>query len=136
MRTFKKYASILMMLTVLVGFTSCEDDENLEDRMFGRVWIGDVGLSADNGELLYSEFRFDPDGFGEEYQYYFRDRAYYDSFRFKWNWEDRYSNNLILDYGRNGVSYMDDVDIRQGRMTGIFYLFDDSRGFSFSLEMK
>ena len=58
------------MLTLLVGFTSCEDDEDLEERMFGRVWVGDVGMSAGNGRILYSEFTFDPDGFGEEYQFF------------------------------------------------------------------
>ena len=70
MKLIKKYAGLLLMLTLLVGFTSCEDDEDLEERMFGRVWVGDVGMSAGNGRILYSEFTFDPDGFGEEYQFF------------------------------------------------------------------
>ena len=60
MKLIKKYAGLLLMLTLLVGFTSCEDDEDLEERMFGRVWVGDVGMSAGNGRILYSEFTFDP----------------------------------------------------------------------------
>ena len=135
MKQIKKYAGLLLMLTLLVGFTSCEDDEDLEERMFGRVWVGDVGMSAGNGRILYSEFTFDPDGFGEEYQF-FRNRELYDHFRFQWYWEDRYSNNLVLDYGRNGTSYMDNVDIYRGVMTGIFYLTGDSEGFPFALEMQ
>ena len=111
MKLIKKYAGLLLMLTLLVGFTSCEDDEDLEERMFGRVWVGDVGMNAVNGEL-------------------------YDHFRFQWYWEDRYSNNLVLDYGRNGTSYMDNVDIYRGVMTGIFYLTGDSEGFPFALEMQ
>lgn len=86
-------------------------------------------------EGIYSEFTFDPDGFGEEYQYY-RNGEPYDYFRFQWYWEDRYSNNLVLDYGRNGISYMDDVNIRHGLMTGIFYLTEDSKGFPFTLEKE
>ena len=66
MKQIKKYAGLLLMLTLLVGFTSCEDDEDLEERMFGRVWVGDVGMNAVNGRILYREFTFDPDGFGEE----------------------------------------------------------------------
>ena len=31
MEMIKKYAGILMMLTLLVGFTSCEDDEDIYD---------------------------------------------------------------------------------------------------------
>ena len=135
MKLIKKYAGLLLMLTLLVGFTSCEDDEYLEERMFGRVWVGDVGMNAVNGRILYSEFTFDPDGFGEEYQF-FRNRELYDHFRFQWYWEDRYSNNLVLDYGRNGTSYMDNVDIYRGVMTGIFYLTGDSEGFPFTLEMQ
>ena len=135
MKMVKRYACILMMLTLLVGFTSCEDDEDLEEQMFGRIWAGDVGMSAVNGRYIYSEFTFDPDGFGEEYQYY-RNGDPYDHFRFQWYWEDRYSNNLVLDYGRNGISYMDDVNIRRGLMTGIFYLTGDSEGFPFTLEMQ
>ena len=135
MKLIKKYAGLLLMLTLLVGFTSCEDDEDLEERMFGRVWVGDVGMNAVNGRILYSEFTFDPDGFGEEYQF-FRNGELYDPFRFQWYWEDRYSNNLVLDYGRNGTSYMDNVDIYRGVMTGIFYLTGDSEGFPFALEMQ
>ena len=135
MKLIKKYAGLLLMLTLLVGFTSCEDDEDLEERMFGRVWVGDVGMNAVNGRILYSEFTFDPDGFGEEYQF-FRNRELYDHFRFQWYWEDRYSNNLVLDYGRNGTSYMDNVDIYRGVMTGIFYLTGDSEGFPLTLEMQ
>lgn len=29
MKMIKRYAGILMMLTLLVGFTSCEDDEDI-----------------------------------------------------------------------------------------------------------
>ena len=52
MKLIKKYAGLLLMLTLLVGFTSCEDDEDLEERMFGRVWVGDVGMSAGNGQTV------------------------------------------------------------------------------------
>ena len=135
MKQIKKYAGLLLMLTLLVGFTSCEDDEDLEERMFGRVWVGDVGMNAVNGRILYREFTFDPDGFGEEYQFFRNGELYY-HFRFQWYWEDRYSNNLVLDYGRNGTSYMDNVDIYRGVMTGIFYLTGDSEGFPFALEMQ
>ena len=54
----KRYAGILMMLTLLVGFTSCEDDEDLEEQMFGRIWAGDVGMSAANGRYIYIYLHF------------------------------------------------------------------------------
>ena len=39
MEMIKKYAGILMMLTLLVGFTSCEDDEDIYDDLIGRTWL-------------------------------------------------------------------------------------------------
>ena len=42
MKMIKRYAGILMMLTLLVGFTSCEDDEDIYDDLMGRTWVGDL----------------------------------------------------------------------------------------------
>ena len=44
MKLIKKYAGFLLMLTLLVGFTSCEDDEDIYDDLMGRTWVGDLGL--------------------------------------------------------------------------------------------
>ena len=44
MEMIKKYAGILMMLTLLVGFTSCEDDEDIYDDLMGRTWLVIYGL--------------------------------------------------------------------------------------------
>ena len=57
-------------------------------------------------------------------------------FRFQWMWEDGYNNNLVLDYGRAGISYMDDVFVTGNRFRGTFHLSADSPGFDFVLEME
>ena len=93
-------------------------------------------MYAENGEPILSTFTFWGDGFGEEYQYYSYDGAPYDNFRFKWLWEDDYNNNLILDYGRAGMSYMDDVRVTGNQLRGTFFLTSDSRGFNFILGME
>ena len=78
----------------------------------------------------------DADGFGEEVQRY-RNGEYYDSFRFQWWWEDSYSRNLVLDYGRyGGISYMDDVRVSGNQLWGTFFFSDDSPGFNFTLYME
>ena len=41
MKLIRKYAGFLLMLTLLVGFTSCEDDETIFDHIVGRTWVGD-----------------------------------------------------------------------------------------------
>ena len=48
MKMIKRYAGILMMLTLLVGFTSCEDDEDIYDDLMGRTWVGDLWFGSDN----------------------------------------------------------------------------------------
>lgn len=134
----RKYLSILFLVILTLGLTSCEEDDeyDLESIFIGRAWTGDVGMNADNGEPLFSTFTFDGDGFGEEYQYYLSDGLLYDHFRFQWYWEDNFNRNLVLDYGRIGISYMDDVRITGNRMYGIFYLSDDAVPFEFRLEME
>lgn len=135
MKTFIRQLRLWAAVLLLAGFTSCEDDNyDLKHELFGRTWVGDIGMNAEFGERLYSEFHFDPDGFGEEYQYYWNG-DFYQRYRFQWYWESPYSNNMVLDYGSLGVSYMDDVYVGRGRMTGVFYLDDYSEGFPFVLEM-
>lgn len=44
MEMIKKYAGILMMLTLLVGFTSCEDDEDIYDDLMDVLGLVIYGL--------------------------------------------------------------------------------------------
>lgn len=48
MKNLKKYVGVLMLLTLLVGFTSCENDETIFDHIVGRTWVGDLGFWVDN----------------------------------------------------------------------------------------
>lgn len=130
------YAKLFVLVVIALGFTACQSEEELEHLMIGQSWVGDLGMTADNGEELYSELVFDGDGFGVEYQYYKYDDAYYDEFRFQWNWEDKYSSNLVLDYGRNGISFFDDVQIYSGRMSGVFYFEDGAPGMNVILRAQ
>lgn len=47
-----------------------------------------------------------------------------------------YNRNLVLDYGTNGISFMDDVRVYGDRLSGIFYLSDNAPGFNFELRME
>ena len=133
----KGYWKILLILMLAVGFASCEDDQGeIEYVITGRAWTGDVGMNAHNGEPLFSTFEFGNDGFGVETQFYASDGLLSDQFRFQWYGEDSYNRNLVLNYGKNGISYMDDVRIYGDRITGAFYLSDDARGFNFELRME
>lgn len=71
-----------------------------------------------------------------ETQFYASDGALYDQYRFRWYWGDSYNRNLVLDYGTNGISFMDDVRVYGDRLSGIFYLSDNAPGFNFELRME
>ena len=133
-----KFLVQLFLLSVLcIGLSSCEDDQDVVDStIIGRSWTGDVGMLDDFGMSVISTFSFGADGFGEEVQRY-RNGEYCDSFRFQWWWEDSYSRNLVLDYGRyGGISYMDDVRVSGNQLWGTFLFSDDSPGFNFTLYME
>ena len=51
MKLIKKYAGLLLMLTLLVGFTSCEDDEDIYDDLMGRTWVGDLWFVFDDDPI-------------------------------------------------------------------------------------
>ncbi len=128
-------SKIFFISILCIGLVSCEDDqEGIDNAIIGRSWTGDVGMVDEYGEPVLSTFYFGGDGFGKEEQYYF-DGVFYDSFRYQWLWEDGYSRNIILEYGRNGTSYMDNVRIVGDELWGTFYFREDSSGFDFKLYM-
>ena len=70
MKNLKKYVGVLMLLTLLVGFTSCEDDETIFDHIVGRTWVGDLGFWVDNSPVE-SGITFKSNGFGVDEQWYY-----------------------------------------------------------------
>lgn len=95
MKMIKKYAGILMMLTLLVGFTSCEDDEDIYDDLMGRTWVGDLGFGYDD-DPIESAIRLDGNGMGIDYLCYYRDGAPWRDLPFNWGVE---YGTLYIDYG-------------------------------------
>lgn len=95
MKLIKKYAGFLLMLTLLVGFTSCEDDEDIYDDLMGRTWVGDLGFGT-NRDPIESGIRLDNNGLGIDYQVYDYDGASAGDLPFRWRVD---YGTLYLDYG-------------------------------------
>lgn len=94
MKKIKKYAGLLLMLTLMVGFTSCEDDEDIYEDLMGRTWVGDLGFGSDR-DPIESGIRLDSNGLGIDYQV-----SYYDNSagELPFRWRVDYGT-LYLDYG-------------------------------------
>lgn len=123
MKMIKKYASILMMLTLLVGFTSCEDDETLFDRVVGRTWFGDLGFETNDAyrDLLDSSIYLGADGFGDDQLYYYDNgREYGRPLRLYWSVGN---GSLYIDYGNVAAPReLRNVYVSRGRMAGTLYI--------------
>ena len=105
MKNLKKYVGVLMLLFLLVGFTSCEDDETIFDRIVGRTWIGYLGA----------------DGFGEDQLCYYDNGDYYGKpLRLQWSVGN---GTLYIDYGNVAPPReLRNVYVSHGRMTGTLYI--------------
>lgn len=119
MKRLKKYVSILLMLSLLTGLASCEDDETIFDEVVGRTWVGFLGF--DNGfEDLESGVYLGSDGFGEDKLYFYSDGAYYDTFRIKWTIS---GGSIFIDYGRKiAPRELKNVYVRKGYLSAELYI--------------
>lgn len=142
---------ILFSCLLVLSLSACEADDfyerDYDDRhlyeiervLEGRHWTGDIGMDADNGEALFSTFCFDLHHRGVEIQYYQSDGFEYASCSFKWYTEFCPvcgASRIVLDYGPEGVSFMDDVYFRGSSFYGVFFLSRHDHGYDFKLRME
>ena len=119
MEMIKRYAGILMMLTLLVGFTSCEDDEDIYDDLMGRTWVGDLWFGSDNNPIE-SGIRLDNNGLGIDYQVFDYNGRPAGDLPFRW-WVDY--GTLYLDYGYDfALREIRGVRVRGRYLQGDLYL--------------
>lgn len=99
------YTRALLLLVLVLGFTACQDEESIRDRLIGRTWIGDLGFSDEYGDALESGLTFKSNGFGLDRQFYYVQSRRADfELEFRWILS---GNDLRLDYGtdRDGYPY-------------------------------
>ena len=91
-----KYFGLALMAILMVSFTSCEVEIDRQELDF---YLDRTGV-----DFIRVEY---PNGHVETFEYYFR-----------WNWENYAQTSIRMDYGRNDVSYLDDVYIGGNRLSG------------------
>ena len=127
-----RYLGLALMAVLTLSLTSCEveidsfyDDDNIgggyynrSSDLCSRTWVSfyrdvdgnrcrqelDFYLDRTGVDFIRVEY---PNGHVETFEYYFR-----------WNWENYAQTSIRMDYGRNDVSYLDDVYIGGNRLSG------------------
>lgn len=111
MKIVKHYWFIAVALIAMIGFSSCESDEERGfdiSGMYGKTWYGDLGFEDPYGEPLYSYITF-TSGASSDHGVGTEERCYYDDelYRiYKFDWEIR-DGWLYLFYNDNYVSSSD-----------------------------
>lgn len=102
-RRIMAYTKALMLLVLILGFSACQDEESIRDRLVGRTWVGDLGFSDQYGDALESGLLFKSNGFGLDKQFYYVQTRRADfELEFRWILS---GNDLRLDYGTNHDGY-------------------------------
>lgn len=118
----KKYLFALCMLLTAATFAACDDDddETLFERLVGRVWIGDLGMTDPNRFPLESAVYLGADGFGSDDLVYYDNGEPFGVYNIQW---DAYDGNLYISYGNVApLRELHDVRVRRGLLTGDLFI--------------
>lgn len=122
MDTVRKYAGILMVLMLSIGFISCEDDESLFDEVVDHTWVGDLGFFSDDRyqDHLESGIYLGPDGFGDDRLCYYDTGEPYGTIKLKWSVG---GGAIYLDYGNVAAPReLRNVYVNRGRLSASLYI--------------
>lgn len=127
-----KYLGLALMAVMMVGLTSCEveidsfyDDDNYGGTYYSRssdlcsrTWVS-YYYDA-NGNRCRQELNFYLDRTGVDYirVEYPRGKVEEFEYYFNWSWENYAQTSIRMAYGRDDVSFLDDVWIGGNRLSG------------------
>lgn len=120
----RNIANLILLLTVLCCFSSCEvditlDNSNNPDNLFGPIW--EDRFIDDTGADCIQTFEFYRDGRGVECMdcQGYGGSVSYNKYPFHWEWDNEHPYSLFLDYPNNDFSYFGNLRIGRDRLEGI-----------------
>lgn len=118
-KKFRKFSAILLMFAVLIGFTSCQKDETIFDKIVGRTWVGDLGFGSDQ-DPIESGVYFGGDGFGTDEQVFFNDGKFHDTYNITWEVSD---GTIYIRYGNRAPKReLRNAYVSSGRIKASLYI--------------
>lgn len=121
-----KYLQLIALCVLTLSLFSCQDDDEIFDRLTGETWVGDLGFSDRYGEKLESGLFFKNNGFGYDDQCYFDDPRVVTTMDFRWTVRN---GDLILDYGINQpLLEIRGIYVGDSELTGALYVDGENDG--------
>ena len=122
MKKINKYIGALLMLTIMVTFSSCQSEDQIFDRVVGRTWVGDLGFVTNDvfREPLESGIFLGGNGFGYDDQYRYDNGPYYGQLQISWGLN---GYTLYINYGNVAAPReIRNVYVGGGQITGALYI--------------
>ena len=135
------FMKTLFLLVAIVGLSSCGDKYYSDDylrnsnaKLCGKTWVNDLEKN-DVDEWVRHTLKFDDNGrLAETYAYYHVNESQpyrTETINLTWSWIDDTMEGIVFDYGVNGVTYFDNVWVREhnmsGKLNGKVVVFVDSK---------
>ena len=135
------FMKTLFLLVAIVGLSSCGDKYYSDDylrnsnaKLCGKTWVNDSEKN-DVDEWVRHTLKFDDNGrLAETYAYYHVNESQpyrTETNNLTWSWIDDTMEGIVFDYGVNGVTYFDNVWVREhnmsGKLNGKVVVFVDSK---------
>ena len=131
--TGMKYFSLIIALLAMISFTSCEDENDdyyYENTRYlcSRSWVTSWRNQA--GEYCTQYLDFYEDRIGKEHLIIEEVPGGLileeTKMTFHWDWDNASQTCIYLDYGRNGIEYLEDVRLGGNTLRAWFTLFEDN----------
>jgi len=118
-KKLQKFAAILLMFAVLIGFTSCQKDETIFDKIVGRTWVGDLWFGSDQSPIESGVY-LGGDGFGTDEQYYYNSNRPYQTLNITWEVSN---GTIIIRYGnRADTRELRNAYVSNGQINADLYI--------------
>lgn len=116
----KKYVFMMLcVLTMIVSLTSCQDDDDIYDRIVGNTWVGYLGFH-DGPFDLESGIYFGSDGFGTDELYYYDGGDRYGKLNIQWELK---GGDIYISYGKVAPPReLRGVYVRKGELNAALYV--------------
>ena len=124
----RKIITLLLSALAISGFTSCQDEEEMEGRIItGVCWEGVLPIKEYYGQENYFSrfFFYEENSYKYGFEEFYYKGVYQQTYEFGWYWLNDAYSVIALNYGgrwQNDISCIDLREVTNNYMYGYFYM--------------